>query len=188
MDKYPDLALQIDLSDSFSNVVAEGLDLAIRITSMRKSTLVARKLTTNRRVLCASPEYIKRFGAPRTLRELGEHKTLAASNHISWLLDGPNGSSTVKVASAITTNSSDLVREATLAGLGIALRSTWDVGPLLKSGRLKRVLPQYRGSSDVCIYAVYPSSRLVPMKVRAFVDYIAKTYGPEPYWDEGLPE
>ena len=92
------------------------------------------------------------------------------------------------MASAITTNSSDLVREATLAGLGIALRSTWDVGPLLKSGRLKRVLPQYRGSSDVCIYAVYPSSRLVPMKVRAFVDYIAKTYGPEPYWDEGLPE
>lgn len=188
MDKYPDLALQIDLSDSFSNVVAEGLDLAIRITSLRKSTLVARKLTTNRRVLCASPEYLKRFGAPRTLRDLGDHKTLAASNHTTWLLDGPSGSATVKVNSAIATNSSDLVREATLAGMGIALRSTWDVGLLLKSGQLKRVLPQYRGSSDVCIYAVYPSSRQVPVKVRAFVDYIAKTYGPEPYWDEGLPE
>jgi DNA-binding transcriptional LysR family regulator len=187
-DKHPDLSLHIDLSDAFANVVAEGLDLAIRISSMRDSALAARKLTSNHRVICASPEYLKKHGTPRSLRELKEHRTLAASNHTTWLLDGPNGKESVKVVSAVVTNSSDLVREGTLAGLGVALRSTWDVGPELKMGRLKRILPQYRGSSDVAIYAVYPSSRLVPLKVRAFVDYLARTYGPEPYWDEGLTD
>jgi DNA-binding transcriptional LysR family regulator len=153
---------------------------------MIDSVLVARKLSSNHRVICASPEYLKKYGVPRNLHDLKNHKTLSASNNTTWLLEGPNGREIFKTKSFIVTNSSDLVREETLSGLGVALRSTWDVGAELKRGKLRRILPQYRGSSDVGIYAVYPSSQLVPAKVRAFVDYLAKIYGPEPYWDRGL--
>ena len=73
-----------------------------------------------------------------------------------------------------------------MANLGIALRSTWDIGSELKQGKLQRILPQYRGSSDIGIFAVYPSAHLVPTKVRAFVNYFAKVYGSRPYWDAGL--
>ena len=186
LEKYPDLTLDIELSDTFSDIVAEGFDLAIRIASMTDTTLVTRRLCPNHRVICAAPAYLKKYGAPTSLEDLKNHKTLSASNNTTWLLEGPDGHEILKTKSFIITNSSDLVREETLAGLGIALRSTWDVGTELKRGRLKRILPQYRGSSDVAIYAVYPSSRLLPSKVRAFVDYFAKIYGTEPYWDKGL--
>jgi DNA-binding transcriptional LysR family regulator len=79
-----------------------------------------------------------------------------------------------------------VVREAVLAGVGIALRSTWDVGAELKSGRLKVVLPQYRQSPRVAVYAVYPCREHVPAKLRVFVDFLAGMFGPEPYWDKGL--
>jgi DNA-binding transcriptional LysR family regulator len=186
LEKYPDLTLDIELSDSFAGIVAEGFDLAIRIAAISDAALVTRRLCPNNRVICASPTYLKKYGTPTSLEELKTHKTLSASNNTTWLLEGPGGPEALKTKSFIITNSSDLVREETLAGLGIALRSTWDVGAELKRGRLKRILPQYRGSPDVAIYAVYPSSRLLPSKVRAFVDYFAKIYGAEPYWEKGL--
>jgi DNA-binding transcriptional LysR family regulator len=186
LEKYPDLTIDIELSDGFSNIVAEGFDLAIRISAMVDAPLVTRRLCPNHRVICAAPSYLRNHGTPNSLDDLRDHKTLSASNNTTWLLDGPNGRETLKTKSFIITNSSDLVREETLAGLGIALRSTWDVGTELKRGKLKRILPQYRGSSDVAIHAVYPSSRQLPSKVRAFVDYFAKIYGTEPYWDKGL--
>ena len=78
------------------------------------------------------------------------------------------------------------MREAVLAGLGVALRSTWDVGPELKSGRLKVILPEYHESPRVAVYAVYPCRQYVPAKLRVFVDFLAGLFGPEPYWDKGL--
>ena len=186
LEQYPDLTLDIELSDSFSDIVAEGFDLAIRISAMADAPLVARRLCANHRVICAAPAYLRNHGIPASLEDLRHHKTLSASNNTTWLLDGPRGHETLKTKSFIITNSSDLVHEETLAGLGIALRSTWDVGTDLKRGRLKRILPQYRGSADVAIHAVYPSSRQLPAKVRTFVDYFAKIYGTEPYWDKGL--
>ena len=80
-----------------------------------------------------------------------------------------------------------MVREALLSGIGIALRSTWDVGPELKDGRVVQVLPHYSGSKRVGIHAVYPSRRHLEQKVRAFVDFLHEIYGPTPYWDDGLP-
>lgn len=93
---------------------------------------------------------------------------------------------TVKIESPLRTNSSEVVREAVLAGVGVALRSTWDVGPELKSGRLRAVLPGWRASQRVAIHAVYPSRRHLPHKVRLFIDFLAALYGPTPYWDSGL--
>ena len=186
LEKYPDLTLDIELSDGFAGIIAEGFDLAIRISAMPDPALAKRKLCPNHRVICAAPAYLKKHGVPASLDDLKNHQTLSASNNTTWLLDGPNGREVLKTKSFIITNSSDLVREETLAGLGVALRSTWDVGQDLKRGRLKRILPQYRGSSDVAIYAVYPSSRMLPSKVRVFVDYFAQIYGNGPYWEKGL--
>jgi DNA-binding transcriptional LysR family regulator len=103
---------------------------------------------------------------------------------MAWRFDGPDGPVNYKPQSSVQTNSSELVREAVLTGLGIAFRSTWDVASELRLGALKRVLPAYNGASDVNIYAVYAGRRLVPPKVRAFVDYFASAFGPDlPYWD-----
>jgi DNA-binding transcriptional LysR family regulator len=122
---------------------------------------------------------------PRTLQDLSAHR-LIAHNADHWRLEGPEGASTVRVDGQLRTNSSEVVREAVIAGVGIALRSTWDVGPELRDGRLLRVLPEWGGSRKVAIHAVYPSRRHLAQKVRVFIDHLAGLYGPTPAWDEGL--
>jgi DNA-binding transcriptional LysR family regulator len=187
LDTFPDLRLLVDLNDEYVDLAAGGFDVAVRIGTLPDSTLIARRLAPNRRVLCASPMYLEKYGSPRTLQELDDHKLLAAEPQIAWRLEGPQGPVTYKPQSSLQTNSSELVREAVLTGLGIAFRSTWDVGSELKLGMLKRVLPQFSGASDVNIYAVYAGRRLVPPKVRAFVDYFAAVFGPDlPYWDREI--
>jgi DNA-binding transcriptional LysR family regulator len=185
LERYPEISLDLSLSDSFVDVVADGFDIVIRIADLADTSLVARKLAPNHRVLCASPEYLARHGVPQAIPDLSRHKLLV-HNADYWRLEGPEGPITVPVSSAIATNSSEVVREAVIAGLGIALRSTWDVGPELRSGRLKIVLPGYGASQRVAIYAVYPSRRHLPQRTRVFIDFLLELYGPVPSWDEGL--
>ncbi|MDP2622109.1 MAG: LysR family transcriptional regulator [Hyphomicrobiales bacterium] len=182
----PELQLSLDLSDQLVDLVGEGFDVAIRIGELEDSSLVARRLAPNNRVICAAPGYLQQHGAPTTLADLPRHNCLAAINQDLWRLEGPEGPINVRVSGNIHTNSSEVVREAVLTGVGIALRSTWDVGPALKAGKLKVILPQYRSSRRVALFAVYPSRRFLPLKVRVFIDYLAGIYGPEPYWDAGL--
>jgi DNA-binding transcriptional LysR family regulator len=182
-DLYPDLKMQLTLTDELQDIVAEGFDLAIRIAELDDSSLVARKLAPVHRVLCATPDYVSRHGMPETIAALETHICIPAHNHAHWHLIGPKGEVTLKPAGPLASNSSEVVRETVLAGLGIALRSTWDVGPELKAGKLIRVLPDWQGSADVGLYAVYPSRQFLPAKVRALIDFLAGLYGPEPYWD-----
>lgn len=188
LDAYPDLRLQIDLSDEYADLVAGSFDMAVRIGTLPDSRLVARRLAPNRRVLCASPQYLSQHGEPRTLRDLDRHRLLTAGPQVSWRLEGPEGAVLYKPRSVLETNSSEVVREAVVAGVGIGFRSTWDVSQELKSGVLRRVLPAYGSSADVNIHAVYSGRRLVPVKVRVFVDYLAGLFGgsEEPYWDREI--
>jgi DNA-binding transcriptional LysR family regulator len=101
-------------------------------------------------------------------------------------MEGPEGDVSVRPAGNIHTNSSEVVREAVLAGLGIALRSTWDVGRELADGRLVQILPEFESTSNVGIYAIYPSRQFLPAKVRVFIDYLAQIFGGVPYWESGL--
>lgn len=185
LDAHPLVSVELVLGDAFIDIVGEGFDLAIRIADLRDSSLVAKRLAPNHRVLCATPAYLKDKGSPADIADLARH-TLIAHNTDHWRLDGPEGPVTVRVSGPLRTNSSEVVREALLAGLGIALRSTWDVGPELQSGALLRVLPDYSVGERVSIHAVYPSRRHMEQKVRAFVDYLGELYGATPYWDEGL--
>jgi DNA-binding transcriptional LysR family regulator len=186
LEKNPGLMLSLDINDGYTDLVADGTDVAIRIMAPENSSLIARRLAPNRRLLCASPDYLARFGTPKTLDDLEGHRLLNASAFVKWRMEGPSGPVTLRPSSVIETNSSDAVREMVIAGLGISLRSTWDVSQELRRGNLVHVLPDYRGASDIAIYAVYSSRRFVPMKIRIFVDYLTTLYGSPPYWDEGL--
>jgi DNA-binding transcriptional LysR family regulator len=188
LEAYPDLKLQIELSDEYADLVAGSFDMAVRIGTLPDSSLVARRLAPNRRVLCAAPQYLTQHGEPRTIKDLDRHRLLTAGPQASWRLEGPDGAVVYKPRTVLETNSSEVVREAVVAGVGIGFRSTWDVSHELKSGVLRRVLPGYGGSTDVNIHAVYAGRRLVPVKVRAFVDYLVTIFGgpDEPYWDRQI--
>lgn len=187
LEDNPDLSINLDLGDDFVDIVGEGYDLAIRIAELSDSSLVARRLAPVHRILCAAPGYLAKHGEPASIEDLTEnHVCLAAANQDPWRLMGPNGIETVRTLAPIRTNSSEVVRECLLAGVGVALRSTWDIGPELHEGKLKIILPQYRASKDVGLHAVYPSRRFLPAKVRVFIDFLAGLYGPSPYWDAGL--
>lgn len=185
LDRNAMVTVDLVLTDSFVDIVGDSFDLAVRIADLQDSSLVAKRLAPNHRVLCAAPAYLRERGTPLTPDDLVRH-VLMAHNTDQWRLEGQDGIATVRVAGPLRTNSSEVVREALLAGVGIALRSTWDVGPELKSGQLVRVLAGYSGGKRVAIHAVYPSRRHMEQKVRSFVDYLADLYGATPYWDDGL--
>ena len=134
------------------------------------------------RVLCASPDYLAREGSPRTLRDLARHRRLAADGQSPWRLSGVDGPVLFEPRSVVRTNSSEVVRELALAGMGIALRSLWDVHGDLAAGRLVRVLPQWQGQTDVHIHAVTLPGPAPAARVSAFVSYLAALYQPAPPW------
>ena len=183
LDEHPSLRLELDLTDDFVDLVAGNVDVAIRIGALTNSSLVAQRLAPNRRVLCATPAYLRDHGEPHALEDLRRHRLLAATAQTQWRLEGPQGPVALRVESFIRTNSSEVVRETVLASLGIAMRSTWDVSEELRRGALKIVLPHYRGSADVAIYAVHPSRQLVAPNVKAFTQFLVTLYGKNPYWD-----
>lgn len=185
LDLNPLVTVELTLNDGFVDIVGEGFDLAVRIAELRDTSLVARRLAPNHRVLCATPAYLERHGEPKSLEDLGQHR-LMAHNSDHWRLEGPEGEVAVRIQGPLRTNSSEVIREALLSGLGIALRSTWDVGPELHSGQLRRILPGYSGGRHVAIHAVYPSRRHMEQKVRVFIDFLADLYGSVPPWDQGL--
>lgn len=183
MQAHPDLTINLVLSDELTDIVGGGFDLAIRIAGLNDSSLVAKRLASVRRVLCASPAYIAEYGLPKNLDDLKAHRCLPAHNHEHWRLEGADGQVSLRPEGQLITNSSEVIREAVIAGLGIALRSTWDIGAELKSGKLVQVLPDYESSRSVALFAVYPTRQFLPAKVRLFIDYVAELYGPAPYWE-----
>ena len=184
--RYPEVRLALSLSDRNVNLVEEGFDLAIRIAHLEDSSLAARKLAPNRRIVCASPEYLRRHGTPRTPDELAGHNCLTATDFVaSWEYKGPGGApGSVRVSGKYVCDNWEVLREWALAGLGVALKSTWDVRRHLEEGSLVSLCPGYSFDTDVAIYAVYPHRRFLPAKTRVFIEFLADSFGPEPYWDK----
>jgi DNA-binding transcriptional LysR family regulator len=185
-ERYPQIQLALSLSDRTINLIEEGFDLAVRIAHLEDSSLTARKLAPNRRVVCASPAYLARHGTPRTPDELARHNCLTTTDFaMNWDYKGPDGKpGSVRVIGRYSCDNWEVLREWALAGLGIALKSTWDVHRLLVDSSLVEVCPGYTFHSDVAIYAVYPSRRFLPAKTRVFIDFLAESFGPDPYWDQ----
>lgn len=186
LTRYPEIQLDVHLTDNFVDIIREGYDVAIRIGELQDSSLVARKLSPDTRVICAAPSYLEKAGHPKNLADLENHNCLSAGAQEFWRLDGPEGSRQVRVKGNIRSNSAELIHEALLSGVGLGLRGVWEIGAGIKSGALKVVMPQYRGSSKMAIYAVYPCRDFMPTKVHAFIEYIAEHFGLDPYWEQGL--
>ena len=182
MDVHPAVRLELDLSDAYVDLLAERIDLAIRIGGATAKTLLSEVVAPSHRVICAAPAYLDRHGRPESLLDLSNHALIAAEGQLPWRLEGPDGAVHVAGKSVVRTNSSEVVRELTLAGAGIALRSIWDVGDMLREGRLVRVLEGYQGTSEVAVLAVRPASVFVPPAVTAFVAFLKERLAHLHHW------
>ncbi|TIQ36061.1 MAG: LysR family transcriptional regulator [Mesorhizobium sp.] len=188
LKRYPELSVDISLSPAYVNLVDEGLDLAIRIGVLEDSPLIVRKLAPSRLVACAAPAYLEEHGVPHEPDDLAKHNCLCTDLlpwGDEWRLVGKRGEVRVAVSGNVRSNSAETLRAAVLQGIGIAVLPTWAAGEALRAGALRRVLEAWKLPTST-IYAVYPGNRLMSMKVRAFVDHLARCFGRTPYWDDGL--
>lgn len=186
LKRHPDVDIDLSMSDRVVDLVEEGYDMAVRIGRLGDSSLIARRLAPIRMVVCASPEYFARRGIPTTPQELSHHDCLTYSLTASpgiWRFQTPDGStSSSEIKGRMVANNGDVLRMAALKGLGVCYLPTFIVGADLQAGTLVSALTDFI-SADLAAYAVYPTSRHLSPKVRAFVDFLIDWFGPVPYWD-----
>ncbi|WP_350577973.1 LysR substrate-binding domain-containing protein [Pseudomonas sp. HY2-MNA-CIBAN-0224] len=173
-EQYPELEIRLDVFDRVVDIVHEGFDLEIHVGDDIAGQHIGRRLVTNNRVLCASPDYLKRRGVPESLQDLQQHDCLVLKERDNafgiWQLQGPEGEASVRVSGPLSSNSGEIVLQWALDGRGVLLRSMWDVKPLLDQGRLVQVLADYRQSADV--WAVYPTRLANSGKLRVCVEFL----------------
>ncbi|ANI14543.1 MULTISPECIES: LysR substrate-binding domain-containing protein [Pseudomonas] len=180
--RYPQLDIRLDVHDRLVDLVAEGVDLDIRVGNEIAANLIAKPLAKNRRVLCAAPAYLERRGTPRSLAELTSHDCLVIKERDHpfgvWHLEGPSGEENVKVTGPLSSNHGEVVHQWCLDGRGILLRSWWDVHDSLADGRLVQVLPEYQQQADIWAVHAAPlaSSARVRVAVEFFRQYFAERY------------
>jgi DNA-binding transcriptional LysR family regulator len=186
--RFPELSIELTLTNRFVDLIEEGVDLAIRIGALGDSRLVARRLCTNKRVLVASPAYLARRGTPKTVDDLGQHDCIiftGFSKPREWKLLGPEGPVTVAVSGRVATNNVEVLTSTAKHGHGITVGATLSVGAALLSGELVRVLTEYE-FEPTAVFAVYPSARQLSSKVRATVDFLVENLSDPPSWDRSL--
>ncbi|MCY4004763.1 MAG: LysR family transcriptional regulator [Rhodospirillales bacterium] len=188
--RFPEVRIELTLTDNFVDLLEVGADVAVRVGELEDSSLIARRLAANRRILCASPDYLAGAGTPDRSSDLIAHNCLVYTRHqgsVDWNLEGPDGPKEVRVTGSLRTNNTEALHAAALGGLGIVLLPSWLVGHEVQSGRLVQILGHYRASPsalDTSIYALYPANRHLSSKVRAFVDFLVERFSPAPYWEE----
>ncbi len=189
LERHPQMQVRLHLTDALVDLVQERVDLAIRIAELTDSTSIVRTLAPNRRLIVASPEYLKTHPAPKQPEDLLDHNCLLlrfpGSKQFRWTLQGREGPVTLRVSGNMDSNSGEALRDWCLAGQGLALKSLWEIVDDLNEGSLVPVLTDFPPPSHA-IYAMYPHSQHVPPRVRAFIDFLAETYGPKPAWEKKL--
>ena len=187
-EKFPAVKIGLSLSDRVVDLVEEGFDLAIRVGRQRDSSLVARKIKSSHRVVCASPEYLDKMGAPRTPADLEDHNCLtfrAQPGSNVWTFRGAQGKIEVQASGSLFADSADALPAAATAGLGVILAPSWLIECDLVEDRLKEILPDYQVMPDAMpIYAVYPQQRHLAPKVRAFIDFLVERFQETPPGDD----
>ncbi|WP_230983150.1 LysR family transcriptional regulator [Inquilinus limosus] len=184
--RWPELRIEVLFEDRFVDVVAEGFDLVIRITRLQDSSLVARRIASCRRLLCAAPSYLERRGVPRSPADLLQHDCMLysyATDQNEWEFVGPDGRlETVRVDGRLRANNAEVTLAALRAGAGLALSPDFIVGPDIAAGRLVPLLTGYENPFGA-IYAVWPHNRNLAPKVRAVVDFLVERFAAEPIWE-----
>ncbi|MEM7245477.1 MAG: LysR family transcriptional regulator [Acidobacteriota bacterium] len=177
---YPRVLLDLVLSDEVLDVVEGAFDLIVRNTKPADSTMIARKLASDRRMLVASPRYLEAHGTPEVPADLEDHASVILGSANRWqFTDG----AVIHPQAGHRVNDGEAMRLAIEAGMGIGLKSAWNVHASLRSGALVEVLPHHPLHEDTAIWALYPAGRLVPPRVRAMLDFLTELYSPVPPWE-----
>lgn len=179
-ERYPLVTLDLRLSDEVLDVVEGAYDLIIRNAPLHDSTVVARKLAPDRRLLVASPDYLQRHGSPSTPEDLKAHRCVVLLDTNRWKFETGQ---VVAVPRSFTANDGEATRAMIENGLGIGISSLWNAGPSLDSRRLVEVLPDFPLITESAIWALYPSRRLVPPRVRAMLDFLVERFSHVPPWE-----
>lgn len=181
--RHPDITLELTLTQGLPSGSELPFDVAVRLGTPRAAGLVARRVGGNRRILVASPRYLRAAGAPRSVRDLLRHRCLAVREEendyaraaASWTLLGPRGPQSVRVHAPLASNDGESVVAWAVEGLGIALRSEWDVAPLVAGGQLVQVLPDHVAQADV--HVLRAGGPHVPPRVKLLIDFLAERLG-----------
>lgn len=193
--RYPEVRVDLTATDERVDMVEAGLDVAVRSGPLGDSSLIARKLASNRYVICASQAYIDHHGQPQTPQDFASHNCLTyefARGPVVWTFRAPGNLEHVpqhiEVSGNLHANSFGALKAAACRGIGIALLPSWSAMPCVKRGELQTVLSEYavfpsHGENEGAIYAVYPHKKYVSPKVRAFLDFMIDYIGDPPYWE-----
>ena len=189
-DKYPDVSIEMVLTDRNPDLFEEGMDLAVFLGEMNDSSLIARKIATTRIVVCGAPAYFEKKGIPRTPADLDHHNCLTLSQRTAmfdWKFIIGGKPVILTPMGNLRTNTADPLRIAAIKGCGLVQLPSYIVGLDIKSGRLQPVLEEYE-PTELPIYIVYIHRRHLSAKVRTFVDFITGNFQPVPYWDNWIKE
>jgi DNA-binding transcriptional LysR family regulator len=185
MEKYPELKIQLVLSDELIDPVREGFDVTLRIADLSSSSLIARKILPAPRVICASPSYLQRRGTPQHPDELREHECLTyghlATGH-QWKLTGPDGDHWIQIPWTLCTNNAEVLRDAAVKGRGLALLPTFIAGDDLQTGALATVLKEYK-PPEISVYVIYSQTKHLSVKIRVFIDFLVEHFGGGSEWE-----
>jgi len=177
--QYPDVEVLMRLTDRPLNLIEEGFDVAVRFGDLPDARLTARKIASNRRLLCASPRYLDTYGEPRTPSELQRHRCIVVrENDVAygtWRLESGQRAETVKVRGPVSSNDGQSALEWALDGHGIVMRSEWETAAYLREGRLREVLTDWR-TPPADIHALYPERLNLPAKTVAFVEFLSQRF------------
>ena len=179
MALYPELQIQLVLTDEHVDPVQEGLDVTLRIAELESSSLIARRIMPIARVVCASPDYLAAHGTPKHPSELRRHKLLTYGFLLTgnqWKLSGPDGDHWVQPDWTLCANNAEVLRDAAVKHRGVALLPAFLAEQQLKSGALRSILPDYKAPM-IALYAIYPPTRHLTMKVRLFIDFLVEHFG-----------
>lgn len=184
--KYPGVTTEIELSNRMPDLVEDGMDLAFYLGDLDDSSFVARKIASTRRVICASPYYLKQNGTPQTPADLAKHNCMIYAPRTvldEWDFINNNEKIKVKVSGDIQCNDGDALRIAAIQGCGIAQLPTYMVGLDIQAGRLNALLEEYE-PEKLPIYAIYNHRKYLSAKIQTFVEFMYELYQPEAYWNE----
>lgn len=182
---HPELSIELDLDNRLRDLVGDGYDLAVRFGHLTDSRLIARRLASRRLILCASPDYLARRGAPRALSELPAHDLLTGSSE-HWRFTDGGRETTLRPQGRWRCNSGAAVLDAALQGLGLCQLPDFYVTGPLASGALVALLPEHR-PPDEGVWAVYPHRRHAPPKVRLMIDHLRESLATSTLLPEPLP-
>ncbi|TBG92242.1 LysR family transcriptional regulator [Rhizobium leguminosarum] len=182
--EHPEIELTLDIDDRRVDAASDGYDAIIRNGPIADSRLVAWKLAHSRRLLCASPDYLARQGIPSSLADLNSHRGIFYTNRgvADWRFQTFDGAIVVRAKLALGINNGDMLRDAAIAGLGIALLPAFIAGPVIREGRLAEIDVGHKPEAEF-IYMAHPEGRNPSAKLRAIADHLKKSFGDPPYWD-----